>query len=351
MITDKNFRKSLFYFILIFMFGAPLWVATATGSKDYYKILGVPRNAGVEEIKKAYRKLAVKLHPDKNPGSKIAEEKFKEINEANQVLSDPVNRSKYDGDMQKAVFASVSFAQLRSNIREFSEQIIPWSQCRLDKQQNRAKIIFILDGIYSYLDSISWWQIASEYEHLNGLPSENQTTADHLYWHYLGNSGIKNFLGLIFTAIVGNDLQVTVKQVMPGFKVTTGQDLYSGKSKEGDVLSSQFLGQVEFERFVRNINSIPSKAARLLFWMEYDLWVELHPKQREFLAVIFRNLPLDVARKALSDYADTEAFERMYLNPGVNWKGFSFLQELLKAVSTNRVNASNCRKNLGKIRR
>jgi curved DNA-binding protein len=64
--------------------------------KDYYKILGVDKSASTEEIKKAYRKLAVKYHPDKNQKSKSAEEKFKEINEANQVLGDPEKRKKYD---------------------------------------------------------------------------------------------------------------------------------------------------------------------------------------------------------------------------------------------------------------
>ena len=64
--------------------------------KDYYKILGVDRNASADEIKKAYRKLALKYHPDRNPGDKAAEEKFKEINEAYQVLSDPEKRAKYD---------------------------------------------------------------------------------------------------------------------------------------------------------------------------------------------------------------------------------------------------------------
>ncbi|MBQ6473941.1 MAG: molecular chaperone DnaJ [Victivallales bacterium] len=65
-------------------------------SQDYYSVLGVSRNATADEIKKAYRKLAVKYHPDHNPGNKEAEEKFKEINEANEVLSDPKKRSLYD---------------------------------------------------------------------------------------------------------------------------------------------------------------------------------------------------------------------------------------------------------------
>ncbi len=64
--------------------------------KDYYKILGVERSASADEIKKAYRKLAIKYHPDKNQGNKQAEEKFKEINEANEVLSDVEKRKKYD---------------------------------------------------------------------------------------------------------------------------------------------------------------------------------------------------------------------------------------------------------------
>ena len=64
--------------------------------KDYYKVIGVDKNASQDEIKKAYRKLALKYHPDKNPGDKVAEEKFKELNEANEVLSDPEKRKKYD---------------------------------------------------------------------------------------------------------------------------------------------------------------------------------------------------------------------------------------------------------------
>lgn len=64
--------------------------------KDYYKILGVAKNASTEEIKRAYRRLAAKYHPDKNPGDKIAEEKFKDINEAREVLTDPEKRQKYD---------------------------------------------------------------------------------------------------------------------------------------------------------------------------------------------------------------------------------------------------------------
>lgn len=65
-------------------------------AEDYYKLLGISRDASTDEIKKAYRKLAVKYHPDKNPGNKEAEEKFKEISHAYEVLSNPEKRQRYD---------------------------------------------------------------------------------------------------------------------------------------------------------------------------------------------------------------------------------------------------------------
>ena len=64
--------------------------------RDYYEVLGVQRNANADEIKKAYRKAAIKYHPDKNPGDKEAEEKFKEAAEAYDVLSNQDKRARYD---------------------------------------------------------------------------------------------------------------------------------------------------------------------------------------------------------------------------------------------------------------
>ena len=66
------------------------------GNEDYYKVLGLTKSATSDEIKRAYRKLAVKYHPDKNPGNKAAEEKFKKVSEAYEVLSDPKKRADYD---------------------------------------------------------------------------------------------------------------------------------------------------------------------------------------------------------------------------------------------------------------
>ena len=64
--------------------------------RDYYEVLGVQKGASSDEIKKAYRKTAKKYHPDLNPNDKVAEEKFKECNEAYEILSDPDKKARYD---------------------------------------------------------------------------------------------------------------------------------------------------------------------------------------------------------------------------------------------------------------
>lgn len=93
--------------------------------RDYYEVLGVSKNATKDEIKKAYRKLAMQYHPDRNPGDKDAEEKFKEAAEAYEVLSDDEKRAKYDrfghDGLRASGFSSSGFTDINDIFRHFSD--------------------------------------------------------------------------------------------------------------------------------------------------------------------------------------------------------------------------------------
>jgi curved DNA-binding protein len=103
--------------------------------KDYYKALGVDKNATADQIKKAYRKLAREFHPDKNPGDAKAEARFKEANEANEVLSDPEKRKKYD--QLGADYARYQQMGGRPGQRPGGPGGFDWSQYTTQQQQRR----------------------------------------------------------------------------------------------------------------------------------------------------------------------------------------------------------------------
>jgi curved DNA-binding protein len=119
--------------------------------KDYYKVLGVTKNASLDEIKKAYRKLAVKYHPDRNKGDKNAENKFKELSEAYEVLKDSEKRKKYD-----SLGSSWNrFQQTGGNAQDFD-----WSNWFAQNQaRNRRRTggfgdIFDSGGVSDFFDKI-----------------------------------------------------------------------------------------------------------------------------------------------------------------------------------------------------
>ena len=91
--------------------------------RDYYEVLGVPRNASEQEIKSAYRKLALKNHPDRNPGDKQAEERFKEAAEAYGVLGDPDKRRRYDayGHAGVAGAGGAGFDELKMTLSDMEK--------------------------------------------------------------------------------------------------------------------------------------------------------------------------------------------------------------------------------------
>ncbi len=98
--------------------------------RDYYEVLGVEKNASAEDIKKAYRKKAIQYHPDKNPGDKEAEEKFKEAAEAYEVLSDPQKRQRYDqfghAGMGGAGGFSGGFSSMEDIFSQFGDLFESW---------------------------------------------------------------------------------------------------------------------------------------------------------------------------------------------------------------------------------
>lgn len=108
---------------------------------DYYSILGVPQNATDAEIKKAYRKLAVQFHPDKNPGDKAAEERFKQIADAYSILGDPEKRKQHDASKQARTnfdsgFGGFSFDEFMRN--QFSSQNFKEQNARARKTQHKT---------------------------------------------------------------------------------------------------------------------------------------------------------------------------------------------------------------------
>lgn len=125
---------------------------------DYYKILGIPKTASEKDIKTAYRKLARKYHPDLNPNNKEAEKRFKEINEANEVVSDPEKRKKYDAygkdwkhadeikkarqqqQSQRNANPQTDYEEFSGDFSEFLNPCMAIAEAKEGKQNSEARI-------------------------------------------------------------------------------------------------------------------------------------------------------------------------------------------------------------------
>jgi len=125
--------------------------------KNYYKTLGLRNSASGEEIKRTYRKLAFKYHPDKNPGNKESEEKFKEINEAYETLSDVEKKQQYDASLKSNVFASETYYGEQNAGSGQNRYYGSWS-ARYDEETepykyeiSRTQIFFLAAGLVSFL--------------------------------------------------------------------------------------------------------------------------------------------------------------------------------------------------------
>jgi curved DNA-binding protein len=155
--------------------------------RDYYKILGISRSASAGEIKSAYRKLAMKYHPDRNPGDKQAEDRFKEMNEAYQVLSDPQKRARYD---------------------QLGESYSQW-------QQNGAP------------DNFDWGRWTAQ----NGQPGAQQVNMDDLF----GEGAFSDFFSAIFGGMnVGQAVRSRGSRRTPSIQQQvniTLKEAYSGTTR------------------------------------------------------------------------------------------------------------------------
>jgi len=128
--------------------------------KDYYEILGVSRGSGEDEVKRGYRRQAMRYHPDKNPGDKSAEEKFKEAAEAYEVLRDPEKRQIYDRYGHEGLNGSgfrgfSGFEDIFSSFGDIFEDVFGFTGARRSKTAARAGADVRYDLKISFLEAVN----------------------------------------------------------------------------------------------------------------------------------------------------------------------------------------------------
>jgi len=151
--------------------------------RDYYEILSVSKKSNGDEIKKAYRKLALQYHPDRNPGNKEAEEKFKEAAEAYEVLSDPEKRRLYDqfghAGLQQTGFTGFrDFGDIFSTFGDIFEEFFGFGSRRGFQARQRRGADLRYDLNVSFMDSIFGTETEIDVPSMNHAPSAMEREAE-----------------------------------------------------------------------------------------------------------------------------------------------------------------------------
>ena len=242
--------------------------------KDYYKILGVTPQSSEEEIKKAYKRLAVKYHPDKNPGNPLAEQKFKEIGEAKKILTDPQHRYRYD-QIRSARrgagggFAGAASGEVNNIFTSFFEEIFDRRKFNRKGKNYEANLSITLNEAYHGMEDVLSYEgrkiklrikpgiVHGQTLKIKGQGGEGRSTgeAGDLYLTVLikphsqfvrkGNDLYVDIEISIFDLILGNKITV------PSFKGNMAVVVPAG-TQSGEKLKLKGLGMPLYEEPGRN---------------------------------------------------------------------------------------------------
>ena len=212
--------------------------------RDYYKILGVLKSATEKEIKSAYRKLALKYHPDKNTGDKIAEEKFKEINEAYEILSDTQKKKHYD-------ISKGQEETCKNSVKNTNARNRFWRRKVFSRYYYILGAVFFIIGIFIaiflYDSFISEFQRQAQSG--NGQAAEYRKSGFEFKNLYDRESYLDPEAGVL--KIVTRVVIKTVKRIF--YRISSGIDFFIYCLKNYDIFVSLVYERISLRHFVLNL--------------------------------------------------------------------------------------------------